>query len=868
MKRFMKPVKLSMSLVLAVLMLFSCNANQVKYRKIDMPASETKQNNPPSVQTTGYERTDLTTDFIETVTAEGAEKAPSVPYTLKHTVIDLSERLPDGLPEINSWTTDIDERNVFLIGNTLYLYSEHDETGALNPMLYHFTVDENGIEQGKVSVPIVNDSIPFYVYPLSEDRFVLFTYDNAYTNEKEYIGTSTFLYIAEADGTIICEVPLGEEYNYRPLYYWLEILINEDENQDAAILLNASYNDTYKLMVYQYHNDDHTITVEKKVYHNTQIANFHLDGACRTGEHTYIYPNYKGYAELDINKGFVQQKKLRLPEGINLSWRTTDAKGNIYLYDQLGLSQYQENSAPIECIEWEKCNFSCKKSVLDGQIFAVTPHTFFYKTAEKKGGITTHYLYYIQTESVPETDTRQVIVYDCYAYASQWLLDAVSEFNNTNEKYRVKLNRIDTVDKSVEEVSSYLQQRMLSNNKPDMLTMGLGHVTFDKYYEKNAFLDLMPYFGDTLLGCVKEALSWKGALYTVPMDMLLETFVCLPSQQKGFLTWEDFFWCMDSLEEGELLTTESSNGTSVAEIIIENGIMDFFDRENKTASYDSAAFRDMIRYTREMSQYIDENAGYFEWYTGGDYGYTNPTLPRRIADGGVKYIKVRIDNVDMLPGLGLLFGESGYNWCGYPSNEGGGAGLYMGDRTCVIADSAVKDGCIEFLSLLLSDKWQTVTDNIRNLPVTESAIRAQLAQCRYNYYDIAAYNAIGNPNAAMRSPSFMLPGITVPSYISLKQSVSRNTKLDESLCVTTYQHTKKNGEVVTMTEPKYQMVELTDTEMENFLYFLNNCHMKANTDPTLRTIVEEELSYWQGGVSSLADASEKIQSRVWIYLNE
>ena len=44
--------------------------------------------------------------------------------------------------------------------------------------------------------------------------------------------------------------------------------------------------------------------------------------------------------------------------------------------------------------------------------------------------------------------------------------------------------------------------------------------------------------------------------------------------------------------------------------------------------------------------------------------------------------------------------------------------------------------------------------------------------------------------------------------------------------------------------------------------------MKANTDQTILSIVEEELSYWEGGVRTLEETTKIIDSRVWIYLNE
>lgn len=42
----------------------------------------------------------------------------------------------------------------------------------------------------------------------------------------------------------------------------------------------------------------------------------------------------------------------------------------------------------------------------------------------------------------------------------------------------------------------------------------------------------------------------------------------------------------------------------------------------------------------------------------------------------------------------------------------------------------------------------------------------------------------------------------------------------------------------------------------------------TNVDNTLKSIVTEELSYWENNARSLNETTKIIDSRVWIYLNE
>ena len=63
-------------------------------------------------------------------------------------------------------------------------------------------------------------------------------------------------------------------------------------------------------------------------------------------------------------------------------------------------------------------------------------------------------------------------------------------------------------------------------------------------------------------------------------------------------------------------------------------------------------------------------------------------------------------------------------------------------------------------------------------------------------------------------------------------------------------------------------VVITDEDKAAMMDFFENCHMRADSDPVITSIVEEELSFWNGGARTLEETAKIIQSRVWIYLNE
>ena len=799
-------------------------------------------------------------EIAESRNTEGTETVPSVPYTIKHTVTDMSEYLPK-FPldmKLSGGGADVSVKNSFLKDDILYVLSEKTMDGQHSLQLYPLHADGTFYEAEIITVPETDGMNPIYAYPLRDNRLVTI-YEKCEFNEEELREYAYyFVYIITYDGTVLAEASLDNSFQYKYIRYFSEFLIHEDRTGLVSILFQG--NDT--IVLFEYDSERNEITKIRTFYNTTSVffspaSSFLLD------HRKFLYMGSADHSSiLDMDTGLLKKYALRIPKRQAYMNLTMDTQGAFYLKDLIGLYQYKEDGAPIQIADWSKCGLSY---AMEGpqNLWVVNDHTFFIADTKTGSRKTINMLYLIQTEKVLQEDFRQLIDIEYCTIYDTWFNDAVIKFNMENEKYRVVPHYLDMNGVSEESYLAMVQDDLLYKAHPDIILTKLPFVSLQHLYDKGTFLDLSSYFKENLLGCVKEAIQYNGALYSIPMGMEMETFVSPTVAVNGFLTWDVFYNKIDTLEDGEILTSEKV----VKEHIFDNGIMDFIDKKNKTAMYDSGTFRRMVLYTASLEDVIDETAGYLISQSDRSTGYTNPTLPRRIAEGGICFINVQLSQPDNLMTTKLLFGDTDYTWCGYPSNDGGGAYLKVQDRYSVLADTDVKEGCIEFLSYLLSDKQQ-IFDTHKYMPVTVSGIRAMIKQNRYGYYPIEAYHVIGDPTAKLRMPSIGFGGDPV-GYINLSPAYLTENPVDPVEYTETISYIDSETGIQIVKEfPRYQMVEYTEKETEEFLYFLNNCHMKANTDPTLRTIVEEELSYWQGGISSLADASEKIQSRVWIYLNE
>ena len=66
----------------------------------------------------------------------------------------------------------------------------------------------------------------------------------------------------------------------------------------------------------------------------------------------------------------------------------------------------------------------------------------------------------------------------------------------------------------------------------------------------------------------------------------------------------------------------------------------------------------------------------------------------------------------------------------------------------------------------------------------------------------------------------------------------------------------------------FDFISVTEEDRDLFMRFLDRAVVRTAADDTLRSIIDEEMSYVESGVRSPAEAGKILQSRVGIYLAE
>ncbi len=781
------------------------------------------------------------------------------PDILHCIVTDLTDHMPLFLTEMyqaDEAHGGISSSNSYMIGSTLYVYSPKNDAGEAQPRIIPFTGDGVRADEQCIAVPTVDGIVPVYAQKLQWGGFCLLYERPRPEGESSVTETKPVAAITDPMGQVLAAVMFQGDYEYpsasgRVAAY--NYVISDEDNGDVSMAF--SYNG--KIDYYRYTPDGNTIT--KKYSEGSSADKIGgLDHASYLGDRKYLLKNQGQFSVvLDMHDGTTAPIETLYPDIGRTMYTEYGTDGTLYTYDSLALYRYNEDGFPTRVINFLECGIT--PSYHDTWMWIADDASMYLAMDEERGGETVHVLYHIRVGDALSSAARTRLQIDYYGRSNgetyPWVLHAVRSFNAENTQYFADLCFYDLAVQDITTVKNKIDERLLYEAHPDLLMTEVNAIT--AFYDKGAFLDLNDTLEATLLGCVRASGLHGGALYAVPLDASILTLVCNKSVTDSLLTWEKFFAIIDGMEAEDVLSSEPY----IDKRIYENGIMDFFDQNTHTAMYDTALFCDMIEYTAGLEALVDESVGKLggadkmeaQW----DYGYTNATLPDRLAEGKLKLLGVRLTDIRRLVEMKMLFGDT-LNWCGYPSRNGGGATITANATVSLMADSAHAEGGVAFISHLLSDEVQTHHTH-ENFPVTQSAVRTQLAATRYHYYEQGKYDAIGDPNQQVSGlGGFSLSGgkvLASEPVISLQPDLSAAESVDPAV-------------VLGDTEKTYVEVYITDAEIDTFMTFLNSCYMRRGIDNTVLEIVEEELSFWEGGVTGIEEAAKKIQSRVQIYLDE
>ena len=802
-------------LILAVLMLLcACNPAAGTDRESESFLQSEKQTaavSPDTVAVSEMSDTDVSTADAASAADDDDTPLTAVRYEKKYEI----KRVTDGI--VANYADRMYEYNGFLYHITADYQMKED---ILYAVIHMYDAEGQLAATERLALPDSMDgTLPLRIFKLSDGRYLLFHIANIHIGQQDGLfqliaadGTVQYQHeVKELRGLSSARIRVYEEDNGSfSIWYAAEqqfFMLDETLTQQMRIPVDSPVNDFIRM--------DDTYFLLMFGSSNICRANTKLGYASIYGLHLP-----KSYANQDVFRGANEQLYLSVPNGV-------------YRYDY--------DRQPEMILKWVDLNLSGlnlnDRAAYD--LWIIDDSHLYILYRQQIDGRATDVLYSVTITDVPVSEERQVLVLECEALETlPWLETVVRSFNLTNPDYRVDLRYI-TGLRNNEERDAYLQERLLSSAPPDMW-MSWSDGYQNKYYDKNAFIDLMPLLGDRVLNSVLDACTWNDALYALPIGMCVKTLVSVDAVCDSALTWEKLYEITDGLTDGECLITYP-----IAEELFSASIMDFVDFENNTSEFHSWEYQQTIEYLQTMDSYCEKNlvrVGNGDLTFNGIWGISQGNLIPYLRHGDIKLLDVYMKNIQAYAALRLVYGDTPFTICGYPSRHGeGNAGMYGFYATSVLQSTEHPDGCLAFMEALFSVEAQThpkLTEDY--IPVTRDSLMALIDSCRYQYYQ----------NHLIESINEFQPGMLV-----LEWDGTSAEYLDD------FGYTKD-------TSDGYTVMEFTQEDKDFLLSFFDGCSFGVEADPKVAEIVKEELSYYAGQARSLSETTKIIDSRVWIYLNE
>ena len=721
--------------------------------------------------------------------------------------------------------TEGQQREYYIHNNCLYVATGNWIYTRIAGTTY-LVYDRDGVLQDEIFCPYIKENDVLFTRPLSDNTFLYFT-------GADEVNMSTKIYIADADKNILYETALSTyENNYIQYGYknYMSIHVNERDDGTRRIFVNA-YDKLYYL--------DEQLNIL-----NTVDIKVEYSGVYMESDGVYILGNeLPRMCRVDMNTGVLERIET-MPVPAEMMYYSTfhyDANGQLYCAYDGSVYRCDGNRNLTEILRWDNSAYDGS-----GTFWILDETSVYYMPPYSPTSSKSSELVMLDTGMDEEMLDRRVLTLAMLSgQNNEWLRELIYLFNAQSEDYFVEL--LDMTDTAAGQTTTEkFDQYIFENGMPDMAVF-FSAFESRTYAEKGLFLDLAPYYGDSLLGCARTAyLTGGGTLPLLPLSMEASTYACASAVLDENLTWETMYALAEALPTDDpthpALTSYDNTDT-----LMRRMLSDFFDYGDKTANFDSEEFRRRVQFLCDMAEsYIVEDYGAFlksDMLTNGKYSLYNGTKIRdAIRVGQVDLLYVPFQSVEAYAALKLIFGDTPFTLCGYPTEDGTAPGVRVqsSNLLAVSADSESLGGCKAFIDFCLSDDIQSSEYLTASaLPVTRSALELALNNYRYLYY-YNSFSTYENPNLGGGSVTQLSP-------------VSHSAQKDESTLYTSSSYT--------------EMI-LTDDDFDTVLTFFDTCTAYADPDTVISGIVEEELSAWESGARSLEDAAKMIQSRVWIYLNE
>lgn len=455
--------------------------------------------------------------------------------------------------------------------------------------------------------------------------------------------------------------------------------------------------------------------------------------------------------------------------------------------------------------------------------------------------------------SASEVTPKTEITLACAEYEDgslRALQTAVTLFNRKSTDYKVTIAYYDPENQSAFSLNQQIANDMMNGKQIDLILFHKD-VTMEYFDNLGILGDWYPlmdsdsaYTHDAFLDCILAAYETAdGTLPVLTTDFGLTTMVGAAENFGGKTAWT-YAECADFIETLDwdqiVLQFDKDGDNSDAMLVLKSFLPmvldDYIDETTGTCTFDSDSFAEFLtlctqvlinhetaayKHTDGIVEYLYESSGLLNEYRKGKTILFNKC--DNSANG--KYsVKHPSDVMNILDNFFNTYDE--VTFIGYPLPDGTGetgTAVTPWIQLGLTANAEHVDGAWEFVKSYLdyqSDREQT-ENNVPYLPCTESALDALL-----DAYETYTYLSTGSVD------------------------IQEFTEYED--------HGMKN--------PYYLPA---NTEVRGILTdLLAQTTRRYSGNDAVMDIIFEEAAYYFAGVNALTDVTDRIQSRVGIYLSE
>lgn len=423
----------------------------------------------------------------------------------------------------------------------------------------------------------------------------------------------------------------------------------------------------------------------------------------------------------------------------------------------------------------------------------------------------------MERSSVPQ---KKELTYACISL--DWSIrPLIINFNRTHDDIRIVVR---DYGESISDETTYqdaiqtLNTEILSGNVPDLIQTG--NLPLERYAAKDLLLDLWPLIDgdkdlsrDDLMEHFFDVLSIDGKLYELASNFNIQTASVKKSIADGRTSWTlaDVKEALSKLQPGAGIFGEVDTRDNMLQRSLEFDMDSFVNWEEKTCSFDSPAFVDVLNFAATFPAEFDwEHTSFDEM----ESDYSRLTSGKQLLNAcWISQLQdVQVENA-------MHQGEA--TFIGFPSASGNGSAFSTPSGIAISAACKDVDAAWSFARELLLEKNQKDT---WGFPTNRHAFEAKAKVEMTPQYEI-------NPETGEKEEVSNV-GIGIGDDFSL------------------------------------DLYAATQADYDLLMELYENCHTVARQDQDIMKLIQEEAGAFFAGQKTAEETAKLIQDRVGLYMME